>query len=87
MLYFMCQRLAKRNNSRAIQTTLSVTIVSFVISFFTIHAYAAASVTLDQLRKDEYKCEDLGTNKEQVKCSKTYYCLLSNGVCAPKPID
>jgi hypothetical protein len=80
-------RIAKGDNNRPIQAALTITMASFMLFFFTIHAHAATSVKLDQLKKDGYECLDFGPNKEQVKCSRTYYCLQSNGFCADKPID
>ena len=71
MLDFMYHGIAEVNSRRAIQTALSsITIVSLIIFLFTFHTYAATSVTLDQLKKDGYLCEEL--DKEQLKCSKTY---------------
>jgi hypothetical protein len=65
----------------------AIAIASLIIFLVTVYAHAATNVTLDQLKKDGYSCEDVGSNKEQVKCAKIYYCLQSNGFCAPNPID
>lgn len=83
MLDFMYHGIAEMNSRGA--TALTVIIVSLMIFLFNIYAHAATSVTLDQIKKDGYLCEEL--DKEQLKCSKIYYCLLSNGLCFPKPIS